>query len=112
MSFRNINWIFTSIIPVILILFLSIIPVKILIAQAIDDRALSRSINSDYVLHIQKIEGEIVLDGVIDEEDWLRADVAKDFFMVTPYDTSYSAAKSEIRMAYDDNAIYLALDIF
>ncbi len=66
-------------------------------------------LNSDYVLHIQKMEGEIILDGVIDEEDWLRADVADDFFMVTPYDTSYSVAKSEIRMTYDDDALYLAL---
>jgi hypothetical protein len=58
------------------------------------------------------MKGEIILDGVIDEDDWLRADVADNFFMVTPYDTSYSHAKSEIRMTYDDDALYLALIFF
>ncbi len=67
------------------------------------------SINSNYVLHIRKMERSIVLDGVIDEEDWLNADVATDFYMVTPYDTGYSEAVSEIRMTYDDQALYLAL---
>ena len=55
------------------------------------------------------MEGAIVLDGIIDEEGWLNADVATDFYMVTPYDTSYSEAVSEIRMTYDDDAFYLSL---
>jgi hypothetical protein len=73
------------------------------------DRTQAGPINSNYVLNIKKMEGTITLDGVIDEEDWLMADVATDFFMVMPYDTSYSEAVSEIRMTYDDNAIYLSL---
>lgn len=77
-----------------------------------NDGTIRTSVNSHYVLNIQKMNGTITLDGVIDEEDWLHADVADDFFMVTPYDTSYSAAKSEIRMAYDDDAIYLSLIFF
>lgn len=75
----------------------------------IDQGTIRSSVNSHYVLNIRKMEGTITLDGVIDEDDWLRADVADNFFMVTPYDTSYSEAKSEIRMTYDDQAIYLAL---
>ncbi len=71
-----------------------------------------RSVNSQYVLNIQKMKGTITLDGVVDEEDWLRADVADNFFMVTPYDTSYSEATSEIRMAYNEDAIYLSLIFF
>ncbi|TVQ05258.1 MAG: hydrolase [Balneolaceae bacterium] len=70
------------------------------------------SVNSHYILNIQKMQGTIQLDGVIDEEDWLRADVADNFFMVTPYDTSYSEAKSEIRMTYDEDALYLSLVFF
>ena len=75
----------------------------------ISDRNQTGPINSNYVLNIKKMEGTITLDGVIDEKDWLNADVATDFFMVMPYDTSYSEAVSEIRMTYDDQAIYLAL---
>ncbi len=78
-------------------------------AQVNGGRSTERPINSDYVLHIKKAQGEIVLDGVIDEADWLAADVATDFYMVTPYDTSYSVAESEIRMTYDNQAIYLSL---
>ncbi len=76
------------------------------------DPSISRSVNSHYVLNIKKMEGTITLDGVIDEEDWMHADVADNFFMVTPYDTSFSAAKSEIRMTYNDDAIYLSLIFF
>jgi hypothetical protein len=72
----------------------------------------SGPINSNYVLNIKKMQGTIVLDGVIDENDWLTADVATDFYMVMPYDTSYSEAVSEIRMTYDDQAIYLSLVFF
>ena len=69
----------------------------------------SESINSSYVLNIFKMKGKIILDGVIDEEDWLIADVATDFYMVTPYDTGFSEAVSEIRMTYDEEAFYVSL---
>ncbi|MEX0945291.1 MAG: DUF5916 domain-containing protein [Balneolaceae bacterium] len=77
-----------------------------------DQGSISSSVNSHYELHIQKMSGIITLDGVIDEGDWIQADVADEFFMVTPYDTSYSEAKSEIRMTYDEDAIYLSLIFF
>ena len=113
----------TACIPFSLILFFTgiIFPLTPCTVQAFqsdqDNRTVSESnlrssLNSHYVLHIRKMEGTITLDGVIDEEDWLRADVADNFFMVTPYDTSYSEAKSEIRMTYDDDAIYLAMIFF
>ena len=67
------------------------------------------TINQNYKIHAKKLEGTIKLDGVIDEEDWLKAEKADNFFMVLPYDTGHSAAKSEIRMAYDEKAFYLSL---
>jgi hypothetical protein len=78
-------------------------------AEQITQAGSSGPLNSGYVLNIQKMQGSIVLDGIIDEQDWKDADVATDFYMVMPYDTSYSEAVSEIRMTYDDDAIYLAL---
>lgn len=74
-----------------------------------EDQAKAGGINHNYVLHISRMAGEIALDGVIDEEAWLNADVATDFYMVMPYDTSYSSAESEIRMTYDDEALYVSL---
>jgi hypothetical protein len=67
------------------------------------------TINQKYTIHAKKATGIIKLDGIIDEADWLKAEVAKDFYMVLPYDTGHSAAKSEVRMVYDDKAFYLAV---
>jgi hypothetical protein len=67
------------------------------------------TINQKYTIHAKKATGTIKLDGIIDEADWLKAEVAKDFYMVLPYDTGHSAAKSEVRMVYDDKAFYLAV---
>ena len=44
----------------------------------------------------------------MDEPVWREADVAKNFFMVTPMDTSLASDRSEIRMVYDDKNIYLS----
>ena len=43
----------------------------------------------------------------MDEAAWQHADVAKDFFMMLPMDTSHARVPTEIRMAYDDNNIYI-----
>ena len=49
------------------------------------------------------------MDGVINEKDWLQAEPASNFYMVLPYDTGHCAAKSEVKMLYDDKAFYLAV---
>ncbi len=67
------------------------------------------TINQHYQIHAKKTKGPIKLDGVINEEDWLKAEKATDFFMVLPYDTGRSVAKSEVMMTYDDKAFYLAI---
>ncbi len=74
-----------------------------------DTISTSGNVNQNYILNIKKTEGVIKLDGIIDEEDWLKAEPADDFFMVLPYDTGHSVAKSEVRMVYDDKAFYLAV---
>src|SRR6187397_2353165 len=43
----------------------------------------------------------------MDEQAWKDADVAADFFMVLPMDTSGAKAKTEVRMSYDDENLYL-----
>lgn len=43
----------------------------------------------------------------MDEPAWKEADVAGDFFMVLPMDTSHARVKTEVRMSYDDNNLYL-----
>ncbi len=47
------------------------------------------------------------MDGAIDDEVWSQTDVAKDFFAVLPMDTSFAKVKTEVRMTYDDQHLYL-----
>ncbi len=67
------------------------------------------TINHNFKLHAKKATSAIKLDGIIDEADWQKAEIANNFYQVLPYDTSHSIAKSEVRMAYDDKAFYLAV---
>ena len=63
--------------------------------------------NSTYQLRIQKATSAINIDGEMNELSWQNADAANNFFMVTPMDTSYSKVKTEVRMTYDAQNIYV-----
>jgi hypothetical protein len=64
--------------------------------------------NKDYVYHVKKMQGEISIDGLLDEPDWLAAQKAAPFFLVLPVDTGYPSQQSEVMMTYDDKALYMA----
>ena len=63
--------------------------------------------NERYKLEIRKTLLPIKVDGAIDDEAWQQTDVAKDFFAVLPMDTSFAKVKTEVRMTYDDQHLYL-----
>ncbi len=65
-----------------------------------------------YNLHIKKSKMPIKLDGVLDEDAWKSADLAKDFFLNRPYDSSFAKLKTEVRVTFDDNFIYVGAKIF
>lgn len=67
--------------------------------------------NENYRLNIQKTKFPVTVDGLANEEAWKHTDLADDFFMVLPMDTAMAVERSEIRMTYDDEHIYL-LGIF
>ena len=71
-----------------------------------------QKINNEYVLKIGKISEEIDLDGRLDERIWDLADVAENFSMILPQDDRKATQFSEVRMAYDDKKIYLAVIFF
>ena len=49
----------------------------------------------------------IKIDGIADDQGWLEAETAKDFFMVLPMDSSHSNVKTEVKLCYDDKNLYL-----
>src|SRR3954465_3125109 len=63
--------------------------------------------NASYELHISRDEGPVRIDGKADETVWKQAEVARNFFMVLPMDTSYAKVTTEVQMAYDRQNIYL-----
>ena len=68
---------------------------------------LAQKINASYRLNIQKASSPIAVDGIMDEKTWQEAEVASNFFMITPMDTSFSKVKTEVRMSYDEEQLYL-----
>lgn len=74
-----------------------------------DSLSIQNMVNKDFVIHSNKLSNNIILDGKVDEVDWLNAEKAKISYMVLPYDTGYTASRSYVMMTYDDKAFYIAL---
>jgi hypothetical protein len=70
--------------------------------------SLAQKKNESYQIHISRATSPIVLDGVIDEPAWQSAEVANNFWMVLPMDTSRANVRTDVRMAYDAQHIYLS----
>jgi hypothetical protein len=63
--------------------------------------------NSKFQYHIHRLTSAVKIDGIMDEPAWQDAEVANNFYMVLPMDTSFAKVKTEVRMAYDDKNIYI-----
>ena len=63
--------------------------------------------NESYELKLKPASSEIRIDGVLNEAAWMDAEVATDFFMVQPMDTSYAKVRTDVRMSYDKDNLYL-----
>jgi hypothetical protein len=55
-----------------------------------------------------------VIDGVLNDEAWVNADVAKDFVMFRPTSGTPEREnqKTEVRVVYDDEAIYFGAHLY
>lgn len=60
----------------------------------------------DFTAH--KVNSPITLDGVLDESAWDKADVLSQFSQYFPLDTINALAKTEMRIVYDDNFLYIS----
>jgi hypothetical protein len=78
-----------------------------LLTFALSISGLAQKKNSQFQFHIQKTTGPINVDGSDDDPAWQRTEIATNFFMVLPMDTSKASVKTDIKMAYDDRNIYI-----
>lgn len=58
-------------------------------------------------LKIKKAQGAIVLDGQLDEPDWLSAESASGFYLNYPVDSIAPTFQSEARVTFDQHFLYL-----
>jgi len=63
--------------------------------------------NAEYKYHIHPTPFEVNIDGVADDIAWEKAQIAKDFFMITPMDTSFARCQTEVKMTYDKHNLYI-----
>ena len=61
--------------------------------------------NIRYFIH--KTTQAIIIDGMMNDDAWTKAMIVDNFNMVLPMDTSKAIVKTEVRMTYDDNNLYL-----
>lgn len=59
-------------------------------------------------LSISKVDSSITVDGIPGEYDWKNAEVADRFYQNFPYDTGYALSKTEVRVKYDDDYLYVS----
>lgn len=59
-----------------------------------------------------RIEEHIKIDGNIDESAWFSAPVADDFYQYEPFNGSFPSEESEVRVLYDNTAIYIGAVLY
>ena len=64
---------------------------------------------ADYRLQAMEIDQNIEIDGILDEPVWSQAEKTSPFFRITPIDTGYAKAQTEVMVAYDDDFIYMGI---
>jgi len=66
--------------------------------------------NSEFFnLDIRRASDPIVVDGILNEKSWSEADIADNFFRITPMDTGYADTMTEVMMTFDNENIYVAV---
>lgn len=68
--------------------------------------------NPSKEFHIKKAKTLIKLDGILDETAWQSSDLADNFYLNKPYDTSYAVNQSEVKLTFDDQFLYVGVKAF
>ena len=63
--------------------------------------------NEDRQYNIHRTKLPVKIDGIMEDSVWQQAETATDFFQVLPMDTSKAFVRTEVKMLYDDQYIYL-----
>jgi Domain of unknown function (DUF5916)/Carbohydrate family 9 binding domain-like len=62
--------------------------------------------NAEFQYHITRLQGAVKIDG-IEEQAWSKAEIASNFHMVLPMDTSKALVRTDVKMGYDNDHLYI-----
>lgn len=68
--------------------------------------------NAAFQLPIKKAISPVTIDGIADERVWADAAIATNFYMMLPMDTSLADVRTDVRMTYDNENLYLLAECF
>ncbi|MBK9015316.1 MAG: carbohydrate binding family 9 domain-containing protein [Saprospiraceae bacterium] len=81
-----------------------VLPLLLLCAS---NTAFSQKKNAAFEYHIHRATAAINVDGNADDPAWQQAELATDFYQMLPMDTGRAEVRTEVRMLYDDQNLYL-----
>jgi Domain of unknown function (DUF5916)/Carbohydrate family 9 binding domain-like len=82
----------------------SILPLLLL---TVSTALFSQKKNAAYEYHIHRTTASISIDGDASDPAWQKAELATDFYQMLPMDTGRAVLRTEVRMLYDNENIYL-----
>lgn len=68
--------------------------------------------DEDFQVHIRRSTDLIKVDGALDEPIWQESEMATDFWMSFPVDDRKAERRSEVRLTYDDNFLYVGIKCY
>jgi hypothetical protein len=63
-------------------------------------------------LNAERIDSEIKIDGILDDEIWQNAKIVTDFIQKEPIAGTSASRKTEVQLVYDNSAIYVAATMY
>jgi len=70
----------------------------------------NKAVNRDkYRINIVQTDKPITVDGILDEESWKWAERTQKFQRVTPTDTGFAKAQTEVMLTYDKSNFYVGI---
>jgi hypothetical protein len=78
------------------------------LSQANGQTVVDSAADSDKTLRITRLTGAPTVDGVLDEPAWANATLVTDLHQLEPVEYAPPSQRSEIRLYYDDDALYVA----
>ncbi len=64
------------------------------------------------MMSASRVHSAPIIDAHLDEEQWDGADIASDFIQISPFNGKESQEKTEVRVIYDDYAVYIGAKMY